>query len=430
MSKSKKNYKRARKAAKRFYGDGFSFTPSALDDWMYQYGVSPFYQPTSAPRMEDLIQMQKENGTLSIPDTNEDTRFDHGTRNFIYGCLNNPIPRPSEPIGYIGRGSLDTDDCMIKRSDIIGLIEKSDASFINNLCDENERHSLIGPTGLYLKNGCAPIVTRVDKFNKQIPVIGCLISDSIQFHTDFTSVNSSEWTLVESISNKDQLFPNVESSSHDHAVSDILTNACFHSFGYISKNYDNTYDFINALRSTYDITVNGYGKTKIDTNTFNEMLDYQIILVTAAEYRTWMRSVAKIYGDMQPVQTCYSTISQRDYIGRLSGAYYFKDDEEGFYKLSGISSNGVILGDYFANTAVFADLVSKSDMGYEGNNINHQLLTLHDMLVVKGEDVIMIIHVGNSDDLDHIISGLASEIVEVSDTGNFIHEDDVKDPEE
>ena len=68
-SKSKKNYKKMRKAARKFYGDSFSFEPDTSIEDLFNYRFSQMYpkQMPAVPNAEDLIRMQELNGSLVSP---------------------------------------------------------------------------------------------------------------------------------------------------------------------------------------------------------------------------------------------------------------------------------------------------------------------------------------------------------------------------
>ena len=141
---------------------------------------------------------------------------------------------------------------------------------------------------------------------------------------------------------------------------DIFTCACFHGYGYLAKDGKEGKEFIENLRSIYEI-FDGRSNSMPDLEDYYNLLDYKIMFVTAAEYRTWMTSMAKMYGLMQERQEYCSTMKKKKKIRRLSGAYYFPEDQDSFIKFDGVSRRGIVTGDYFQSSTVFGTYLETND---------------------------------------------------------------------
>ena len=161
-----------------------------------------------------------------------------------------------------------------------------------------------------------------------------------------------------------------------------------------------------------------------DLEDYYNLLDYKIMFVTAAEYRIWMTSMAKMYGLMQERYENCSTMMSTQKIRRLSGAYYFPEDQDSFIKFGGVSRRGIVTGDYFQSSTVFGtyletnDPLADTDIAIPVGGLLRSI-TIHDLFNIKADERIMIVHVGDKYDYNDIDSMMSHEENPNSDSSEY-----------
>ena len=394
-SKSKKNYKKMRKAARKFYGDSFSFEPDTSIEDLLNYRFNQMYpkQMPVLPNAEDLIRMQELNGSLVTPA-------------YMLGGNDGPIRIPLKGSSNVRERDeahlikrQDYEICKMNVSDVLNVLNISDQSFIHGPFITDD--PLLDEGGLYKNNGCVPIVEKVGV--EPNCDIGLLVSSAIRFrecidNKPVRSICESDGEAV------------VTKLNHDYTMKpeDIFTCACFHGYGYLAKDGKEGKEFIENLRSIYEI-FDGYSNSMPDLEDYYNLLDYKIMFVTAAEYRIWMTSMAKMYGLMQERYENCSTMMTNQKIRRLSGAYYFPEDQDGFIKFDGVSRRGIVTGDYFHSSTVFGTYLETNDpLADTGIAIPvgglQRSITIQDLFNIKADERIMIVHVGDKYDYNDIDS--------------------------
>lgn len=399
-SKSKKNYKKMRKAARKFYGDSFSFEPDTSIEDLFNYRFNQMYpkQMPAVPNAEDLIRMQELNGSLVTPKC---------MPSYGAGPIQMPLKgtsnvRERDEVHLTKRQEYES--CKMNVSDVLSVLNISDQSFIHGpfIADD----PLLDEGGLYKNNGCVPIVEKVG--TEPNCNIGLLTSEAIRFrdivdNKPVRSICESDGEVV------------VTKLNHDYTMKpeDIFSCACFHGYGYLAKDGKEGKEFIENLRSIYEI-FDGHNNSLPGLSAYYDLLDHKIMFVTAAEYRIWMTTMSKMYGLMQERYENCSTMMTFQKIRRLSGAYYFPEDQYGFIKFDGVSRRGIITGDYFQSSTVFGTYLETNDpLADTGTAVSisglQRTITIQDMFNIKPDDRIMIVHVADKYDYNDIDEMMTSE---------------------
>ena len=205
---------------------------------------------------------------------------------------------------------------------------------------------------------------------------------------------------------------------------DIFTCACFHGYGYLAKDGHEGKKFVEKLRCIYEILDEDIN-TMPELGEYYNLINYKIMFVTAAEYRIWMTTMSKIYGLMQDEYENCSSMMTNQKIRRLSGAYYFPEDQDDFIKFDGVSRRGIVTGNYFQSSTVFGTYLETNDpladtaIAIPVAGLQRSI-TIQDLFNIKADERIMIVHVGDKYDYSDIDSMMTHEENPNSDSSEYV----------
>lgn len=349
MSKSSKNYKKTRKAAKKLYGNGGGILPGWTPEDFFNHYFSPYFQNEFCNNTEGLI-----NGAINI--NNGDYYPDSdGVRDFMKLM---PSVDPQVPVGLkypydLRWNQTEPVSQLTKRNELV-----SNLSMRRKIFDMQRKADLgtilnVDPTSMKV---ITPDVIMTQIVCRSGNDLFCRIPDDICLEGHVSYYNGDM---------------NISGySDDDHDIEKILAFGLIHATGYPmphnigerSKLFMASLGCIYQHRDEFDVDL---------------LVDMGIIFVFASEFRIWTSCVHNLY----------PAICVRDIFA--GGAYYFPNDEDCYHFMTATTDGTHTYKKY---KPCMKGLSSES------------IATYDDEISISSDDVIMIVNVPNKKAFDNIIN--------------------------
>ena len=345
MSKSSKNYKKFRKAAKKLYGNGDGIFPWwTPEDFLNQY-FGPYFQHEFGNNTEGLI-----NEAINI---NNGDYYPDADRDFMKPIqpVNPQAPvgtkypydlgwNQNEPVSQLIKGNGFVNNQSMKRK-IFDMQYKADLGTISNVDPTSMK--VISPDVITSQIVCR---SGNDLFCR-IPDDICLEGHGSYYNND---MNISGY------------------SDNNHDVEKIIAFGLIHATGYpMPTIIDKRKLFMASLGCIYQ------HRDEFDVDF---LVDMGIIFVFASEFRIWTSCVYNLYPH----------ICVRDIFA--GGAYYFPNDEDCYH--------------FMTATADGTHTYKKYKPCMKGLS-SESIATYDDEISISSDDVIMIVNVPSKESFDNII---------------------------